>query len=76
MSQNDEYTEQRKATGIGRTATTNHMQKQAIRTTCDFSSEILKVRGLRKRYFKFQKIITSNADHSSQGKDLSRFKDN
>lgn len=76
MSHNDEYTEQRKATESGRTATTNHMQKQAIRTTCYFSSEILKVRELRKRYFKFQKTITSNADHSSQGKDLSRFKDN
>lgn len=53
-------------------------QQQATckRTPRGFPTEILKVRGLGKMYFKFQKTTTSNANHSTQGNDLSRFKDN
>lgn len=53
-------------------------QQQAMckRTPRGLSTEILKVRGLGKTYFKFQKATTSNADDSTQGNDLSRFKDN
>lgn len=51
-------------------------QPTCQRTPRGFSTEILEVRGLRKMYFKFQKTTTRNADRSTQGNDLSRFKDN
>lgn len=53
-------------------------QQQATckRTPRGFSTEILKVRGLGKTYFKFQKTAAINTNHPTQGNDLSRFKDN
>lgn len=59
MSQNDEYTKQKKkATESFKRSLKDHKQKQAIKITLEFSTETLKVRGFGKMYFKFQKTTT------------------